>query len=356
MNIHVIKTHDVELTNENEFGETPLPYAPVVESLGNGHVVPQQYLNVKRTLSSVESILAKISVPDKFLLFAKEENGLIYLVPGILGCENYATSKLQSQEVKLVYGRRWLLEPSTPTSEVVQTAILSIKKAREHELRERFVYQYVDVRDENAKPRKTTPFNCHMDLPLMVVEAETLLQDQEGGLQSLPVENLLSRVRVDNLSLSLYATNNISDGRILYDIDIVDVGVPATGFADMNGSRVCVLTEQDNVAEFLHELFNALLKHSNDYVDEHTHFDGFARFSKKICPNKVAHFSYQTRNIVQHDQRFEEHFDVMNYRVDAAKAPSLNSGALGELQRSILDRSVASDTQLAGYLPHGYKA
>lgn len=46
------------------------------------------------------------------------------------------TNTSTEQAKKIVYGCRWMLEPTMPISEVVQTVLLAVKKAREHELRE----------------------------------------------------------------------------------------------------------------------------------------------------------------------------------------------------------------------------
>ncbi len=133
MNLSITNSKLVQSTEsnvENEFGETALPYAPVIAASSGRCVTPQQFLEVNRTLASVEAILACVQVPENFLLFAGQEQGLVYLLCAVIGHENYITRPEQRNELKIVYGRRWLLEPSTPTSEVVQTALLAVKKAR----------------------------------------------------------------------------------------------------------------------------------------------------------------------------------------------------------------------------------
>lgn len=331
---------------ENEFGEAPLPYAPVVSVMNGRQVVPQQFLDVNRSLKSVEAVLSHMTVPKSFLLFAGQENGLVYLMCGVIGHENYIKRASQKDELKIVYGRRWFLEPSTPTSEVIQTATLAIKKAREHELRERVVV-HIDC-DQNS--HRATPFNCHMDLPLMATQAQRF----DGASTAWSVSEVLSRMRVDNLQPSLYATTELSGGRKVYDLNLELIGEPATTFNEFDNARVSLLCEQGTQSEFLHALFDALLNISDRHVDEVTTFENFARFSRSLCPIQIAQFSCQTRNIPQQDKRFGRHFQDMSYRVDAAKAPNINKGKLGDSQRDVLSLAEQNNGPLAGYLPHGY--
>lgn len=354
-------------SGQNEFGETPLPYAPVVASVNGQAVIPQQFLDVNRTLSSVEAILSRIEVPEHFLLFAGEERGLVYLLCSVIGHENYIKRPEQRTELKIVYGRRWLLEPSTPTSEVVQTAALAVKKAREHELRERVVV-YLDG-DDDCQTIRTTPFNCHMDLPLMansrskfnaVSTSNDLNQNQIGEKDRWSVEELLGRIRVDNLQPRLCAETQLSNARVLYDITLENTAGPAHSFADLESKTISLMCEQSanslglDRAEFLHALFDALLIMSDKYVDETIAFDNFRRFSRTICPTDIAGFSHQTRKPVSADERFGSHFQDMSYRVDAAKAPGINNGDLGFRQREVLAEIELRYGSLAGYLPHGY--
>ncbi len=329
---------------ENEFGETALPFAPSITSACGRTVTPQQFLDVNRSLASAEAILTRVSVPENYMLFAGEENGAVYLLCAVIGHENYVKRPEQRYEHKVVYGRRWLLEPSTPTSEVVQTALLAVKKAREHELRERVIFKLID--DEQA--RRTTPFNCHMDLPLMASEATSFAQPGDDDWNA---EKLLARLEVDGLRPSLYAIHGLGGGRFAYDIRLENIGTDPTAFGDLQEQLITVTTKAGTQAEFLHQLFNQLLQASDAYVERNISFEGFARFDQRVCPSAVAEFSYRTRRITQQDERFSAHFSDMSYRVDAAKAPYINNGELGERQRSVLQAAESEFGALAGYLP-----
>ena len=317
-------------TSKALYGEIPLPFAPQI-CLSNGQcAVPQQYLKVERSVANLEEILEKINFAEDYLLFADQHNGVLSIQVGIIGCENYPYTDQQAQEKKIVYGRRWLIEPSAPTSEVIQTAMLAIKKAREHELREHVLF-YVD------EHIKTTPFNSHMDLPLMSKDAHFFKADNIDNQRSLKqrIETLLQSVEMRLSSIRLDKITVIDETRTLIDLQI-NSEVENTHFPEFNDQLVSILSNGFDAPEFLHELMNALVKCSDRYIEENFMFDGFARFSQEICPQRIAHFSHQTRKIQHKDPRFHRHFREMSYDVDASKAPNYASGKLGEQQRSII--------------------
>jgi len=328
------------------YGETPLPFAPKISLSGGRPVVPQQYLNVERNLSNIESILERINFSDDYLLFAHQENGVLSIQVGILGCENYPFNQRQATETKIVYGRRWLIEPTTPTSEVVQTALLAIKKAREHELRENVLLllngQY-----------KTTPFNSHMDLPLMKSNPSFFypentstysMTEQNVQLRTLGV---LKTINLKGFDIQLESVRILNQEQSLIELSIKSIKKDVH-FPELIDKRIAIICDDFTESVFLHELSNELIKHSDRYVEEHFTFDGFARFSHKICPIKLAEFSYQTRNIKHKDPRFHKHFRQMSYDVDASKAPFYGSGSLGEKQRLAIKKMSVT----GGYLPN----
>ena len=331
-----------------DFGETPLPFAPQI-SLDGGHcVVPQQYLNVDRNLRNIEAILARIEFADDYILFGHQENGVLGIQVGILGCENYPLNAQQATQTKIVYGRRWLIEPTTPTSEVVQTALLAIKKAREHELRE-------NVFLSNGE-HTTTPFNSHMDLPLMQSNpdffhaanvspsADNLLSDNASIQQR--IQGVLNKVRLKSFTIELGSVRELSHDKYLIELSIHATGERAH-FPELANKHLAFVCDNASESVFLHELMNELIKQSDRYIEEQFTFDGFARFSHNVCPEKLAEFSYKTRNIKHKDPRFHKHFRQMSYDVDASKAPFFAHDQLGEIQRDKIERGQVS----GGYLP-----
>ncbi len=325
--------------DRNDFGELALPFAPSIIANDGEKVVPQQYLHVKRTLDSVENILSRIVVPDGFQLFAGQENGMVYLLCAVVGEENYPVDTSKEVTPKIVYGRRWLLEPSTPTSEVIQTAYLAIQKVREHELREKVV-----LRTNSQKGSKATPFNCHMDLPLMVAEMST---GHPKPIVSFDIQKLLRDLTVDGMSVICNGSSELSQGRTLFDIELQARNAGPSHFHDLEGKSFSVISISDDHVAFFHSLFEELNSMSNSLISETFEFDGFKRFSRRLDPVRVANFSVKTRNIKSNDGRFQHAFKDMSYEVDAAKAPFINQGELGEQQRDF----VRSFPDLTGYLP-----
>ncbi len=320
----------------NEFGEVPLAFAPTI-SLANGQqAVPQQYLDVERNLDNLANVLACVSIPDGYQLFAGQEGSGLYLIVGVFGKENYPASPEIAAQTKLVYGRRWLIEDTAPTSEIVQTAMLAVKKAREHEVRE-----LLTLRVGEAK-RVTTPFNCHLDLPLMAGNRT------EFACQAVvkPIDELLAQVRIDGQELRVVASQMVGS-RQVFEVTLLNSGEPSH-FPELSGGALTVVCEHGDGGDFLHQLCRTLIHASDRFIEENVSFDGFKRFSHELCPEKLGDFSSQTRNVAVTDARFDTAFKDMSYRVDAAKAPRYNNGILGQQQRSAVD----GYSELAGYLPH----
>jgi len=331
------------------YGETPLPFSPQISLSGGPKVVPQQYLNVERNLSNIETILERIDFSDDYLLFAHQESGVLSIQVGILGCENYPFNQRQETETKIVYGRRWLIEPTTPTSEIVQTALLAIKKSREHELRENVLLLLNDQ-------YKTTPFNSHMDLPLMKSNPDFFYRGDRKGLgteQELYARTrvILESVKLKSFEMQLDSVRLLNEEKALIELSVTALK-QHVHFPELNDQRIAFICDDFNESVFLHELMNELIKRSDRYIEEHFTFDGFARFSHKVCPKQLAEFSYQTRNIKHKDPRFHQHFRQMSYDVDASKAPFYAGGALGEKQRDMIERKKVA----GGYLPNEIEA
>ena len=93
----------------NDFGETPLPFAPTIRLATGERAVPQQYLDVERNLGNLENVLARISTPKGYQLFAGQEGSCLFLIVGLFGRENYPRTVKAATQTKIVYGRRWLI-------------------------------------------------------------------------------------------------------------------------------------------------------------------------------------------------------------------------------------------------------
>ena len=237
-----------------------------------------------------------------------------------------------------------MLEPTTPTSEVVQTAYLAVKKAREHELRENVFFHT----EHKTKAHRTTPFNSHMDLPVMAAYQSDFFTNEVQAFGEVQVEKIIAQIKVANTTVCLENSIVLSDDFNAYQLRLIQEKNTQTVFPELDDALISFVSKP-NENDFLHSFFAALLKTSDEYINTIFSFDGFKRFSQQLNIKTIAEFSYQTRNIQHQDTRFSEHFQDMSYRVDASKAPSINSSELGDLQRQKINKFL----KLKGYLPEG---
>ena len=332
--------HYLMRPSENYFGETALAYAPTVRLSNGEQAVPQQFLDVNRRLGNLSNVLAEISLPSEYILFAGEEGSCLYIIVGAIGRENYVGYRNSIHEDKIVYGRRWLIEPSTPTSEIVQTALLAVQKVREHEARELLTLRI------NNGVNVSTPFNCHLDLPLMEANRSMLTKSESSVTEVLDetaIRALLTKVKFAGFSFELVKTVNIAN-KLVFEVHFIGV---SKHFTELAGRSLAVVCERQDNSDFLHQLMNAIIQQSDRFIEEELKFKDFARFSHKLAPQELAEFSYSSRNIKVTDPRFDQNFEDMSYRVDAAKAPAYNDGCLGEKQKAI----IKGFDDLAGHLP-----
>lgn len=313
-----------------DYGERALPFAPTVCALGKAVVVPQQFMSVSRSLSQLEAILEQIETIDGYLLFAGEIGGSLYLQVGIIGQENYPTGKLTdgAHGSKIVYGRRWLIEESTPTSEVIQTALLAVQKAREHELREKLSIEF------DGAGHRATPFNSHQDAPLMArVKPIVTCANQDS------IEQTMSKVRFDERQLILVDVELIDETLRLIRLRLEpeENSARSVGFPEFDNQDIIVCFNQTHSNVLLHAVTEQLIALSNRFIAEHFRFEGFNRFSHRLNPIAVAKFSYDTRRPLSISRSFAPYFSSMSYHVDSRKAPRFNSGKLGQYQVKQLD-------------------
>lgn len=147
--------------------EKPIDGSPTV-TLNNGNqCIPQHFYTFNHTLESVKKLVKRISFSNKFNPYVFEDESSICLQIEIIGHENYHYSN-SKREIKKVYGRKWRIERNLPTSEIIQTTMLAIKVAIEHELRE--LLKLNDTQENFT----STPFNNHQDLPLICKEHSLL--------------------------------------------------------------------------------------------------------------------------------------------------------------------------------------
>lgn len=353
----------------NSFGESPIPAAPTVLTPSGEAVVPSQYRYFNRNRRNVENIIDQLQYSDNYPVFVSEKNGLVYLQVGIIGYENYPKNAAQRDENKIVYGRLWLIEPSAPTSEIVQTAALAIKKAREHELREKLSLAI------NQGKNRATPFNSHIDLPLMLRSTERFYKGPErfyrnpdlffnsperfrktteATTPTTPttldnyrdyIESVLEKLKLSQLHLSLLNIQRHLSDRYLVDLKISD-NPEERIFPEFSQQIVSVFCDE-HANIFLHALIEQLIQLSNRHVDEQLSFSGFKRFSHYLNGEEIAQFSFETRAFDAVPEEFNQRFSQMTCEVDSARVPEFSDGELGEKLQALIDKQL----DLKGYLP-----
>lgn len=330
-------------------GESPMPFAPGV-MLANGNTcIPQHYLRYHHNEDSLRAIVSDIHFDDSTLIFAAEDHAGLYVQVGMIGRENYDRSNTRRAR-KLVYGRKWRIEADTPTSEIIQTVMLAIQKAREHEVRE-----LLTVTDA-LSGKTSAPLSNHHDLPLMannldLVEsvADIEMHDLIGATQAL------QGIQFGQRPLQITQYEQRQNGTVIIDLQLKPAALARSienDLAEFNALAFSVLLEKAVASELFHEIMAALIKHSNRHIEENFLYKGCARFSRRIDPRRIAQLSIATRPYARdaRNQSFTPVFKQYNYETDAARAPALGKGKLAEKNRAIIARF----DRLGGHLPSGY--
>lgn len=316
-------------------GETPLPKAPNVVLDDGTNCIPQHYLSYQHTLQSVENIVAHIDYDPKFVLFVDEDNASIFIQVGIIGKDNYLSHSLQEAE-KIVYGRRWRVEPQLPSSEIIQTALLALTKAREHEIRELFKYT---THYNKAKRNITTPFSCHHDLPLIAMSKATNMSGYKAELSITQIEETFSRIRYDGAEFVLEQYTEL-EGQYLLSFNVHPS--ETTQLPELLACKASIYVLLDALTEdaLLYAIMDKLLDMSNRHVEEYFTFKGFARFSRSNSIQKISELSAKTRltDNTAVDVDFYSAFANANYETDSTRVPRLSAGKLGNKIKQQLTR------------------
>lgn len=340
MTVHYLKTH-----LPCSCCETHMPAAPLVVLPNGKPAIPQHYLQFEQTLLSLQEILQDIETLPQFLLFADEDSGGLYLQVGMIGRENYDRSENLRQQ-KLVYGRKWRIDSNTPTSEIIQTAYLAVKKAREHEIRE--LLTLVDL----ASGKTSAPFSTHQDLPLMANNSE-LVQPvpRFTGDELTVLQQLLTYCRFGERSIEIVDLLPHKQHFIL-DLKLGSAPVVRRVEGEMpefNEMEFSVIVGSLKPEHFLHELMETFIRFSDAFVTENFCYKEFKRFSRDVDPVGIAALSVASRPYARdmENAQFATHFRNLNYQTDASRVPKLGQGALADKNRS----AIFSVNKLLGHLP-----
>ncbi len=326
-----------------------MPHAPRVELDDGGSCIPQHYLQYQQSVATLAEIIGQIDFCSNMPIFADHDANGLYLQVGLVGRENYQRGA-QLRPLKLVYGRRWRIERYTPTSEVIQTVFLALKKAREHEVRELLTVQ------ETVSGKPSTPFSSHQDLPLLAGQQHQL--NAPAGAphaDHADIAGWLAALRFGERKFALQGARWHDERTFIIDLRL-GAAPPARAregdTREFDGLVITLILNMLSRAELLHELMDALIRHSDRHVDERFRYQGFARFSRRVDPFALAGLSLATRRTLRDmaDAAFAPVFRQMNNQVDAQRAPSIGAGVLADINRRKLSRFGAID----GHLPGGY--
>jgi len=319
-------------------GEYAIENAPRTHFDDGRACVPQHYLQYSHTHSSVEELILKIDYCERYPIFVCQDDAGIYLQVGVIGTDNYLKDS-QQEQVKIVYGRKWRVEPKLPTSEIIQTAFLAIKKAREHEVRELLRLKL----NNNV----TTPFNNHQDINLL--SNHSLAISTEGDNVSwAELQRELNQVSYDHATFFVHNLERRNSNYWL--LEIVMMSEVSTKQPELLDNPVIVLViNKLTIDEVLYQLMTQLIHLSDRHVDEHFKFAQVARFSRNISVKAIASISASTRQLHKTVAllEFEQHWLKSNYQTDLTRVPTLNASPLSLKIKAQLN----SFGTIAGVLP-----
>ncbi|MFT6530377.1 MAG: hypothetical protein ACJAZB_002041 [Psychrosphaera sp.] len=319
-------------------GEIALDNTPSYKISSDQQCIPQHYLSYQHDLASVEKLIIDIEYSQQFPLFVSEDKGGIYLQVGVIGQDNYQT-KDEQPKTKIVYGRKWRVEPQLPTSEIIQTALLAIKTAREHEIRELFKL--------SIRSKTTTPFNNHHDLPLLSQNKDYLIEQHHQHSWS-ELQQCLDNIGYDNASFFINDIQQRPSASYIVELEILpskDTKLPEL-FAEQ---YITLILKTKNKNELLFELMSQLIHLSNRHVEEHFNYAGVARFSRKLEVERIAELSINTRQLHKENapEEFTHKWKIANYETDLTRVPEIKSLALANKIKNCL----AHFQPLEGVLP-----
>lgn len=311
-------------------GEKVMSKAPKVLLSNGNYCIPQHYLTYHHTLESVEALICDIEYDSRYIVFAAQSASGIYIQVGVVGHDNYhKKSSLKANEEKLLFGRKWRVEPELPTSEIIQSVFLAIKKSREHEVRELFKLTLDDS--------TTTPFNTHIDLPLMAEFYEQKHRTDEITTDSpkQKINKALQKISYDHANLSLHDVNQRENGLWLVDIDVHQS--TRSTLSEMNNTRLYLMVEDLSLNTLSRALMDEFIRLSDRHVDEHFSYQGFNRFNPAIDIADIADLSQQSRKqeLAAH---FAREFTETNKQVDLMRIPPVKAGALALKYKQVIEQ------------------
>lgn len=275
-------------------GVSKLHGAPELELRDGSQVVPGQFRQYRLTQDDVQNIVARTQLPPELIAWVGQDPGdrTPYIQMGIVGPDNYKGRDTNPE--KLVYGRRWRVEPELPEYEVMQTVFAAARDALSHEVRELFT---IDGR---------TPFSGHVDATLLgeikrtgsvavpdnpvvstLEDVQAVLSKAKFGGRKITLLEVERHPRSGRMSI-VFETPPRPAGRPIPFVDgqVLEASATAApGSSEIRGSDVLYALNEEFVRQGLR------------YLEESFRFDGEARFSHENDPRYLGAVSAFTRHL-----------------------------------------------------------
>lgn len=308
-------------------GEDVMQDAPTIQLNNGQHCIPQHYLTYQHTLASVEALICDIEYDPRYIVFAAQEESGIYIQVGVIGHDNYQCHS-KTNTLKLLFGRKWRVEAELPTSEIIQTVFLAIKKSREHEIRE--LYKLI------LNDSTTTPFNTHIDLPLLAQQYKQQTPQKIDTAKIRPaqqVSKILSHINYDCSTFKLHHIEQRQNG--LWLIDIAVNKTLRSTLPETEDRIIYLQIDELSLNTVSREIMKALISLSDSHVDKNFSYQGFHRFDPEINIAGIADLSHQSRKH-QLTEDFSSQFSKTNKEVDQKRIPPVKAGKLAQKHQDVI--------------------
>lgn len=299
-------------------GTSAMAGAPVAPLADGSQVVPGQYRQFRLTEQEAQQIVARIELPPGLIAFVGQDppDGGPYVQIGVLGPDNYGRRDLNPD--KLVYGRRWRIEPALPDYELMQTVFAAARDALDHETREMFSIE------------GRTPFSGHLDATALaaMLKTGTVSAPQDSELKSLEqVQTLLDRTRFAGQKLRVLETEHRArTGTLAVVFELVPQksSRPLPGF---DGKVFEARAEGAQASDVLHAVNEEFRRAALRHLEEHFRLDGIPRFSREIHPELLGEISFRTRSPeVLQGGALSAEGKAFNAAVESDRAPTVAPG------------------------------
>lgn len=266
-------------------GTSPMPRAPRLPLADGTSLVPGQVRQYRLTDRAIQDIVADIALPAGLVAFVGRDAGdaVPYVQIGIIGPDNYPHAARGTNPDKLVYGRRWRVEPSLPDYEVVQTVFAAARDARDHEIREMLVVQ------------GRTPFSGHVDAASLHAIEQTGTAQPPPNPTIATLEDLQALLAQCSFGGQQLIALELERRPRTGHLDVVfELATPGVDEADR--PVFAARAEGSRTSDVLHGIMDELRHDAVRDLEETFAYQGDVRFTREKDPQFLGLVSALTRN------------------------------------------------------------